>query len=176
MAYSSASDAALFCPELIGGNTGWDDQTTPTRDQIDRFVARGYSRINTVLAQAGYNVPVVSSATVYDTLTDLEAMYAGARAQMARMSSRLGPEERGKGQVLMEQFDKELAALCKRDLTRAGATRRSAGGIYVGGISESDKLSYERDTDRVQPRFTREQFRRSGTERPAGAMVDEESN
>jgi len=176
MTYSSASDAALFCPELVGDNTGFDDQTTPTRKQVNQFISRGYSRINTALAQAGYNTPISSAATVYDTLTDLEALYAGARAQMARMSSRLGPEERGKGQVLMEQFDKELAALCAKDLTRAGATRVSSGRLYVGGISRSDKKSYEDDTDRVQPRFKRGEFKRRGTQQPSGMVVDVESD
>lgn len=37
-----------------------------------------------------------------------------------------------------------------------GGTGAAAGGIYVGGISISDKAAREADTDRVRPTFTRE--------------------
>lgn len=33
-----------------------------------------------------------------------------------------------------------------------------SGGVYVGGVSEADKLLDEQDTDAVQPAFKRDQF------------------
>jgi len=175
MTYASASDAGLYCPEIIGADNEFSDATKPTRVQVERWLDKGYSRINTAFAGHGYATPVGSSATIYDTLVDLEALYAAARAQFARMSSRLAATERAKGQIYMRQFNDELAALFDGDLTRAGVARANSGKLWMGGISKSDKDSYENDTDRVKPRFERDQFRAQGTELPGSNTIDEES-
>ncbi len=176
MTYSSASDAALYCPEIIGSGAEFDDETKPERTQVERYLTKGYGYINSRLAQAGYNTPVTSTATAYDALTDIEALYVASQVQLARMSSRIGPEERTKSQVLWDRFNFMLDGLLKQDLTRAGLTRRSGATLYAGGISHSDKDSYEDDSDRVEPRFKREQFRRGGVDLPAGEVTDEESD
>lgn len=176
MTYASASDVSLYCPEIIGANSEFSDATDPTRVQVERWLDKGYSRINTAFAGHGYATPVGTSATVYDTLVDLEALYAAARAQFARMSSRLAATERAKGQIYLKQFNDELAALFAQDLTRAGVSRASTGTLWMGGISKDEKDSYEDDTDRVKPRFKRDQFRASGAETPGSNAVDEESD
>lgn len=175
MTYASASDVGLYCPEIIGANSEFSDATDPTRVQVERWLDKGYSRINTAFAGHGYATPVQSSATVYDAVVDLEALYAAARAQFARMSSRLAATERAKGQIYLKQFNDELTALFAQDLTRAGVARASGGKLWMGGISESDKDSYEDDADRVKPRFKRDQFRASGAELPNSNTIDEES-
>jgi hypothetical protein len=68
-------------------------------------------------------------------------------------------------------FNKGLDQLLKMDLSRAGVTHASTK-MYAGGISESDKTSVDDETDRVEPRFKRDQFRHSGTNRPSAAGSD----
>ncbi|NIV35547.1 MAG: hypothetical protein GWN58_40665, partial [Anaerolineae bacterium] len=46
---------------------------------------------------------MTSTATAYDALTDIEALYVASQVQLARMSSRIGPEERTKSQVLWDR-------------------------------------------------------------------------
>jgi hypothetical protein len=174
MTYASASDVALYCPEPLGEGQEFSDTSAPTLEQVNRFLAMGYSRINGALAAYGYTVPVSSGADVYDQLTDLEALYAAARVQLARMSARLGPDERGKSEVLMGQFRKDLDALLKIDLSRAGLTPTSK--LYAGGISVSDKESVAGDSDRVKPRFERGQFRYPGAAGPTGTAEDDEGD
>ena len=175
MTYASASDVALYCPEIVGADTEFSDTSAPTRTHVERWLDKGYSVINTRLAGRGYATPVTSSTTVYDTLVDLEALYAAARAQFARMSSRLAATERAKGQIYMKQFNDELAALLDSDLSGAGVSRSSTGKLWAGGISKDSKESYEDNTDRVEPRFERDQFRASGAEVPVSNTIDEES-
>lgn len=175
MTYASASDVALHCPEVVTSGCNFSDTSHPTLTQVERFLDMGYSRINARLAARGHGTPVGATAAVYDELVGLEALYAGARVQMARMSSRLGPRERAKGEVLMERFDKELDRLMGLDLSRAGVGVVSAGKLYAGGISKADKTGYEDDTDRVAPRFKREQFAHASRQAPMGSAIDEES-
>ena len=173
MTYSSASDVALYCPEVIGDGSSFSDITEPTVTQVQRFQDMAYSRINTALAAKGYSTPVGSTATVYDELVDLEAVFAAARVQMSRMSSRLGPNERSKSQVLMKDFDDRLKVLVARDLSRAGVGATTK--LYAGGISKSDKTDVEGDTDRVTPRFKAGQFDYPGSQKPNGSGATEQS-
>jgi len=174
MTYASASDAGLFCPEIIGSGQEFSDTSEPNRAQVEGFLVQGYALINTRLAGRGYNTPVLSSATVYGALTSLEALYAAANVHFARMSSRLGPQEIGKGQAFMQEFTRRLDELLKLDLSRAGVSVIGTGKLYAGGISKSDKDTREADTDRVDPRFQRDQFRMSGTALPGSNAQDEE--
>ena len=173
MTYSSASDVAMYCPELVDGGTTFTTTTKPTLAQVNKMIDRGYSAVNARLAARGYAVPVLASADAYETLTDLEALYAASRAQLVRMTSRMGPEDRPKSEVFREQFEAGMRDLLKLDLSAAGLSHTS--GIYTGGISEDAKQVYEDDSDRVAPRFRRDQFRYAGTQRPAQPTQDTES-
>ena len=59
-----------------------------------------------------------------------------------------------------------LERLGKLDLSLVGFGRDSAGKLYVGGISQDEKDVYEEDSDRVKPRFSRNQFGFPDTIRP----------
>ena len=176
MSYASASDVSLYCPEIIAVGSEFEDDTGPTRSQVIGWLDRGYSEINARLAAEGYSTPVPTAATAYNAFVDLEALWAAAHVQLARMSSRLGPDERSKAQMYMEWFDKRFEKLLSKDLTRAGLSRSGAGALFVGGISEASKKGYEDDTDRVAPRFRRDQFRAAGVQAPMGVAVDAESD
>lgn len=176
MSYASASDVSLYCPEIVATGAEFEDDTGPTRPQVIGWLDRGYSEINTRLEAAGYSTPVTTAATAYNAFVDLEALWAAAHVQLARMSSRLGPDERSKAQMYIDWFNDRFEKLLSKDLTRAGLTRSSAGALFVGGISEASKDAYEDDADRVAPRFKRDQFRAAGAEAPAGAALDAEND
>jgi len=114
----------------------------------------------------GYSVPV-AAGILYDWLADLNALFAAARAEMSRINVVLGPGERTRGQVFDEMFWDGLRNLSKMNLSGAGATRSTAGKLYVGGISEAVKDTYVDDTDRVKPRFSRRMFDTSGITQPS---------
>jgi len=166
MTYGSASGVAANVPNLVGEEGTFTKTTIPTDTQVERWLAAGYALINGDLAGRGYSTPVPATATVYSLVVDLEELYAAARAESARMSARIGPDERTRGQMLMQQFKDGLKALLAMDLSRAGLTH--TGKLYAGGISQSDKDSYNADTDRVQPRFKRGMWRMPDTTRPGG--------
>ena len=172
MTYAATTDVAAYAPNLTDDGD-FTLASIPTKAQVQAWLNRGYSRINMKLAGMGYTVPATSGTDIYEYLVDLEALYAAARADMARLSARVGAGERSRGQVLMEQFEEGLKGLEKMDLSRAGLTADSQ--LYVGGISKSDKAAVEADSDRVAPRFSRGQFRSPGTQRPATAGTDTES-
>ena len=165
MTYATVADVELYAPGT-GDSGTYTTDTRPTRAQVEGFLARGYARINTALVAAGYGIPVASTATVYDEIVDLEALFAAARVELTRLSSRYSAEERTRGGVLMQEFKESLTELLGNDLTQVGLLHTSF--LYIGGVSESDKEVVEDDTDRVTPRFSRGQFRHAGTTRPGG--------
>ena len=174
MAYASASDVAAYTPGLLDDGE-FTEVSRPSRNDVARYLNAGDALIDARLGSAGYSVPVVAGATVYNYVVDLSALYAAARAEMARLSARVAATERTRGQVFMDDFNAGLDMLCAMDLSQGGVTRASAGKLYVGGISKADKKSVEGDTDRVVPRFERGQFRYEGTNTPGGTTTDTES-
>ena len=176
MAYAAASNVAEYTPGLLEGGDNFTSSTKPTKTAVNRFVDAGYAIINGRLEGAGYSTPVAATATIYEQLVDLNSLYAAGRAEMVRMTARTAATERTRSQMFMDQFNSGMDALLKMNLARAGATRASAGALYVGGISSSDKDARNADTDRVKPRFNRGQWRASGTARPSGTdSVSDES-
>ena len=109
---------------------------------------------------------VAATAAVYDWLENLNALYAAAMAETSRTNITLGPGERTRGRVMLEQFWNELKMLVTLDLTSMGVSRSTAGTLYTGGISESVKETYEEDSDRVSPKFIKGMFDFPGTIRP----------
>jgi len=165
MAYSAASNVADYCPTLLEDGV-FTSTTRPTKAAVERFLSSACAVIEGRLTAAGYSVPVPGTAAVYDQIVDLETLYAAARAETVRLSARTAATERTRGQVFMEEFNRGLADLLKLDLTTMGVGY--SGDLYAGGISVADRESQEADTDRVTPRFTRGQFRHTGTQRPSG--------
>ena len=166
MTYGSASGVASYTPNLAGEEGTFTKTTIPTDTQVERWLASGYALINGRLAGRGYGVPVPATATVYSLVVDLEELYAAARAESARMSARIGPDERTRGQMFMQQFENGMKELLAMDLSRAGLTH--TGKLYAGGISKSDKDARDAEADRVQPRFKRGMWREPGETRPVG--------
>ena len=168
MSYSSASNVAGYCANLLGDEYEFSFTTVPALDQVNFWLSSACSIIESCLSDNGYVVPVSTSSTAYIWIQEIESLFAAARAEMARTNVVLGPGERSRGQVFEEMFWEQLDRLCKRDLTRSGVSKLSNGVIHVGGISRARKALVEQTGDRVAPRFERNQFRFPDTIDPSG--------
>ena len=166
MAYTSSSTVAALCVNILSGASDFSASSSPTSTAVDGWISSGCSVIDTYLSSKKYDVPIPSGAAAYSWLTNLNTLYAAALVETSRTNITLGPGERTRGRVMLEQFWDELKMLVSMDLTSMGVTRSSKGSLYVGGISEADKDTYEDDSDRVAPRFERGMLDFPGTLKP----------
>lgn len=157
MAYSSASQVAGLCANILGGASNFSASSSPNLTLVENWLSSGCGLINSTLNAYGYETPVTQGAApnIYDELTLLNTLYAATWVEMSRTNVTLSLGERTRGQVFNEEFKKGLNSLVNKDLTRAGLSRSSQGIIYVGGIDIDQKDAYDDDTSRVQPRFKR---------------------
>jgi len=166
MPYASASDVESFCRNLVGAASGFDVGTDPTLLSVDAWLSSGCAVLETELGSHGYSTPVASTVSAYGWLTNLNALYAAARAEMSRANVTLRVGERTRGQVFDKMFWDELKRLLDMDLTMAGISRSATGTVYTGGIGVADKQAKEGDSDRVSPAFQKTMFNFPGTIRP----------
>lgn len=104
-----------------------------------------------------------------DLLLDTEGSKYGAAAVAARTIAakyaRRVDRTIGKLRISMQQASQHYFALADKidDEAMSGAAGSvGMSGMYAGGISITEKLSEEADTDRVKPAFTRGQFDNHG--------------
>jgi hypothetical protein len=163
MAYCTTEDVFDMAVSLIGrGATRFDETTNPSERAIERWMTSGCAIIETSLRAHRYNAPPPIDTPVYDMLSELNALYAAARAEMTRAVATLDMGQRTKGQVLLQQFNDGLKSLCEMDLTIAGATRSDqVGRVYTGGINAADKDAQA--ANMIPSRFARGQFNIPGT-------------
>ena len=166
MPYASACDVGSFCRNLLGDKSVFSASTDPTLVAVDAWLSSGCAVLETELGSHGYTTPVASTVAAYGWLTNLNALYTAARAEMSRANVTLRVGERTRGQVFDKMFWDELKRLLDMDLTMAGVSRSATGTVYVGGISVADKQAKEDDSDRVSPRFFRGIGDFPGTIRP----------
>lgn len=176
MAYASASDVSAFCQNLLNSEDNFTSSTCPTLTEVNVFLSSGCSIIETTLASKGYSIPVLSSATAYDWIKQLNTFYAVAQAEMSRTNVITGPGERTRSQQFSTMFESGLDRLVQMDLTVMGVTRSEAGVMYAGGTKVSEKEDWDADTDRVKPRFRRGQFASPGTLRSDEVAYDYSSD
>lgn len=175
MAYCSASDIFAFSQNLTHGQPAFNEETTPTLTQINRFLSSGCAAIHTGLSSVGISVPVASGTDLYDRLSDLNSLFGAGRAELSRVNTTIGPGERTRGQYFLDLFKEELEMLLEElsemaedELEEIGGEVNvsSTGKIFVGGISQDSKDAYDSDSDRVKPRMTRNQFKFSDSQYP----------
>jgi hypothetical protein len=173
MPYCSASNTASFCTDILAGKTQFDNTTDPTLTQINMWLSSGCAVIESKLASYRYVVPVAQGTVAYDMLSDLNALYAAARAEMTKAVATLQLGERTKGQVLDKMFWDELNQLCQTDLTYAGVQRNTGqvGKLYAGGTNRADVDMRKNDSSTVKSRIQRDQFRFPGQVNITGAMT-----
>lgn len=170
-AYSSASDVASICRGLIAGASNFGTSTSPDATSVGAWLSSGCAVIETKLTGWGYSVPPAATTAVYAWLSDLNTLYAAARAELSRVNITIGPGERTRGQLFNEMFWAQLEKLNEQDLTNAGLSTDSGAKIYVGGVSIDEKQVQEADTDRVIPRLSRGMFNFPDTLRPEGTTA-----
>lgn len=167
MAYCSASDVFSYSQNLAHGQPTFNAETLPTLNQVTRFMSSGCAAIHTKMAEAGWDTPVASGTDLYERLIDLNALFAAGRSELTRVNVTVGPGERTRGQIFLDLFKMELDELVNSNLAEIGGEVSSTDGeIFVGGISVASKDSYDDDSDRVQPRFKRNQFKFSESQYP----------
>lgn len=161
MSYSSPSAVAALTRNLTG-NQQYSTSTCPTLNEVKSWLSSGCAVIESKLAGCKYSVPITAGTVAYDWLGQLNTLYAAAYAEMSRTTATLEPQQRTKGQILLEEFWKQIEMICDGDLTLAGLSRTTTGTLYAGGTKKSEKQIWERDSGRVSPRFSRAQFRTVG--------------
>ncbi len=168
--YASASDVASLCRNLLGGQTSFGLSSSPTLTEVNTWLSSGCGIIETRLRGT-----ISTGTTAYDMAKDLNALFAAGKAEMSRSNVTLQPGERTRGQVFMQMFWDELKAMSSMDLSALGwssLVTSTGGKVYAGGISQADKASVASDTDRVDSRFKRGQFRSIETLNPSGESYD----
>jgi hypothetical protein len=163
--YSATSDVADLCRSLLGPESDFSGNTVPSASAVVNWLADGYSIINAQLASVGFATPAASTAGIYQHLKHLNTLYAAGFAELSRVNTTVGPGERTRGQVFLDMFWKQCDKL--EEYASSGdagglETDTGIGSIYAGGTSVATKATYESNTDRVVPRFTRNMFRFPG--------------
>ena len=72
--------------------------------------------------------------------------------------ARSADKQVGKLRLAMGKVSERYFQMADRVRSEADAEGDAGGGVYAGGISESDKDTDLLDTDAVDPAFTRDQF------------------
>lgn len=116
--YGSVQGVEALVPEL--GTTG--DGTTPSFLQIETWLAEAYAKINRAIANAGYSVPVGSSAALYPELTGLENLYGAAFALRARGIDTASGETETVSDRWLAEFRTALTDLASSNLSLLGVT------------------------------------------------------
>lgn len=160
MAYCSASNVFSYVKNLIRGEVRFSEDSDPTLNEITWYMSTGCATIHTELSKNGWTVPAASGTALYDKLSDLNALYAAARAELSRVNVTVQPGERTRGQVYLQMFENDLTKLVESDLADIGGELSTSDAeIYLGGVSEDNKDTYYDNTDRVPNRFRRSQFK-----------------
>lgn len=159
MGYCAASDVAAYCPNLLTGASNFSTTSVPTLTQVNNWITSGCGAIDLRLKAKNYTPPSASGGTVWDELTQLNALYAAARAELSRTNVRISLDERTRSSILEKMFQDGVDKLLTLDLALAGLDSGSGG--YMGGVSDTDKDAVADNSDRVESRFKRGQFKYS---------------
>lgn len=159
MAYASASDVFAYTRALIAPSGSYDASSCPTLTDVNLWLSSGCSIINARLGSVGYGaIPATSAA--YNLALTANALYGAWQAERSRVNARVSADERTRADMFKKDFYDHLKDLVGLDLSRMGVTKERSG-VYMSGISVSDKATVEDNTDRVTPRFKRDQHRNS---------------
>lgn len=96
--------------------------STPTTSEVGSWLEQGYAIINRHLSGAGYIVPVVPTAAVYDEFVYLNNLWAAAQLLRALGLDVVQGEQQNRAQVWLSDFRKQLHELISGDSTGGDLT------------------------------------------------------
>ena len=108
------------------------------------------------------DAPLVDDNAILWEITQWPNLYSAAASVADSIAALLGRTQgmRADGVTYgdaAKEYRERAASLRARGATAGnGSSGATAGGVYAGGISISDKQAREADTDRVPPSFTRQ--------------------
>lgn len=159
MAYASSSDVGILTPHLLSGASDFSTSTCPSQSSINTWLSSGCAVINSKLASIGYGTIPANSAA-YDFARQANALYGAWWAERSRLSARVSRDENTRDATFRKDFMDMLNLLTTLDLSRMGVSKSNqVPANWAGGINVTDKEANENDSDIVQPRFGRDQFR-----------------
>lgn len=120
--YGDADGVRAIVPAAAPAD--FDYSTTPTSDQVTRWLAQGYSEINRYLSSAGYAVPALAAGAVYDSLTALNDLYAAAYVLRAVGLNVVTGSDEDSSDTMLKEFYSRLKELAAMDLTLLGLSLR----------------------------------------------------
>lgn len=116
--YGSVQGVEALVPEIGMIDNG----TTPSFLQVEAWLAEAYAKINRAIANAGYSVPVGSSAALYPELTGLENLYGAAFVLRARGIDTASGETETASDRWLAEFRTALTDLAASNLALLGAS------------------------------------------------------
>jgi len=142
--------------------------STPSLEQVERYLDQTYYEIQTVLAKEGYSTAIIGTP-VLRILEGLQAAGAAVKVELAHpITFRGEPNDRYK--QFQKMWNSGVSMLATDALAVLGESRTTELGahIEVGGVSKSRKRTVADDTDTVPPRFKRGQFSNPGIRTSVG--------
>ena len=159
MAYAAASDVGSLTRNLLGNLTDYSTTSCPTLAQVTAWLSSGCSVINSNVAALGFTPPIPTSSQAYELAVQVNALFAAWMAERSRTGAIVAANERTRADMLYKDYKALMDVLLGLDLSDVGVSVTTAGVYsYAGGISKADKSIDESDSDRVLPRFERDQF------------------
>lgn len=149
MAYAAASDVGALCANLLGSASEFESSTSPTLTQVNSWLSSGCAAIN---ARYGGAIPATSNA--YELARQANALFAAWFAERSRVNTRVAANERTRADMFKRDFDAVIEMLDLLDYDELGVDAGTSAA-WAGGISRADKQTYEANSDRVKPRFSR---------------------
>jgi len=160
MAYGKVSGVAAICPDLLKGNSNFSSETNPTDAEVTLFLADVSAQMDVAFASIGFSTPVSGTALLaaLDPISEWGAALLAESGVLIESSSWDGAEEESKPTHWKRLYDEAMERLLSFNgmaLWILGATKAQAISrlAHVGGVSESERDTYESESDYIQSRF-----------------------
>ena len=139
----------------LAGDSGFDDTTQPTLDEVLRFQDMAYYKIAGQLARIGYSV-TQTNQTVLGWLQNLQAIETVIAVEIANPITGPG-EPNDRFDEFARQRDSTYKSLTTDLLEQLGATRTERASSFVGvtGVSKDRDLALADDSDLIHSAISR---------------------
>lgn len=108
--YGTVSEVLAYVRHLLTDGVTFTVASRPTLSEVERFIDRRSARINAVLAQAGYTIPVTTPQAAVDILADIAVKGAAGDAELTMRGSGTRPEgEHDREYEFLKEYNEGLA-------------------------------------------------------------------